>query len=33
MLFWFGMLTTIAVTVFVTHIARKALKQAVPKTQ
>ena len=32
LLFWFGMLATIAVTVFVTHIARKALKQAVPKT-
>jgi uncharacterized membrane protein YdjX (TVP38/TMEM64 family) len=27
--FWFGLAATIAVTVFVTHIARKALKQAV----
>jgi uncharacterized membrane protein YdjX (TVP38/TMEM64 family) len=33
LLFWFGMLATIAVTVFVTHIARKALKQVAPKTQ
>lgn len=28
--FWFGLAATIAVTVLVTHIARKALKQAVP---
>jgi uncharacterized membrane protein YdjX (TVP38/TMEM64 family) len=28
--FWFGMAATIAVTVFATHLARKALKQAVP---
>ena len=28
--FWFGLAATIVVTVFVTHIARKALKQAVP---
>ena len=28
--FWFGMIATIVVTVFVTHTARKALKQAVP---
>ena len=30
--FWFGMAATIIVTVFVTRVARKALKQAVPKT-
>lgn len=30
MFFWFGMIATIAVTVFVTALARKALKQAVP---
>ena len=29
--FWFGMVATIVVTVFVTRIASKALKQAVPK--
>jgi len=28
--FWFGMAATIVVTVFVTRLARKALKQAVP---
>jgi hypothetical protein len=28
--FWFGLAATIAVTVLVTHIASKALKQAVP---
>ncbi len=27
--FWFGMAATVVVTVFVTHLARKALKQAV----
>lgn len=31
-LFWFGMLATIAVTVFVTHTARKALKKAVAQS-
>lgn len=30
--FWFGMAATIAVTVFVTRIARRALKEAIPKT-
>jgi uncharacterized membrane protein YdjX (TVP38/TMEM64 family) len=30
--FWFGLAATVAVTVFVTRIARKALKQAVPET-
>lgn len=30
--FWFGMAATVVVTVFVTRIARNALKQAVPKT-
>ena len=28
--FWFGLAVTIAVTVFVTRVARNALKQAVP---
>lgn len=27
--FWFGLAATIAVTVFVTHLARKTLKQRV----
>jgi uncharacterized membrane protein YdjX (TVP38/TMEM64 family) len=30
--FWFGLAATIAVTVFVTRIARNALKQAVEST-
>jgi uncharacterized membrane protein YdjX (TVP38/TMEM64 family) len=30
--FWFGLAVTIVVTVFVTHLARKALKQTVPKS-
>ncbi|MHC4526361.1 MAG: TVP38/TMEM64 family protein [Planctomycetota bacterium] len=30
--FWFGMAATIVVTVFVTRVARKALKQAVPRS-
>jgi pyruvate/2-oxoglutarate dehydrogenase complex dihydrolipoamide dehydrogenase (E3) component/uncharacterized membrane protein YdjX (TVP38/TMEM64 family) len=30
--FWFGMAATVLVTVFVTRLARKALKQAAPKT-
>ena len=30
--FWVGLAATIAVAVFVTHTARKALKQAIPKT-
>jgi len=30
--FWFGMAATIVVTVFVTRVARKALKEAVPKS-
>ncbi|MHC4365123.1 MAG: TVP38/TMEM64 family protein [Planctomycetota bacterium] len=30
--FWFGMAATIVVTVFVTRIARKALRQTVPKS-
>jgi high-affinity Fe2+/Pb2+ permease len=29
--FWFGIVATIVVAVFVTRIARNALKQAVPK--
>jgi hypothetical protein len=32
LLFWFGLAATIVVTVFVTRIARKALKQEVSKT-
>ncbi|MHC4126429.1 MAG: TVP38/TMEM64 family protein, partial [Planctomycetota bacterium] len=31
--FWFGMAATVVVTVFVTRIARNALKQAVPETK
>jgi len=30
--FWLGLIATIAVTLFVTHIARKALRQAVKQT-
>jgi len=30
--FWIGLAATIAVTVFVTRLARNALKQAVPQT-
>jgi uncharacterized membrane protein YdjX (TVP38/TMEM64 family) len=30
--FWFGLLATIVVTVFVTRVARNALRQAVPQT-
>ena len=30
-LFWFGLAATVAVTVFVTRIARKAIREAVPK--
>ena len=31
--FWFGMAATVAVTLFVTHLARKALRQAVSKSK
>ena len=29
--FWFGMAATLAVTIFITRIARRALKRAVPQ--